>query len=194
MDARRDAAIGDALGFTPEELALNRQQRLSDRQRVTLTTNRSRGRAGTMVIALVVVVFAVLIVVFLVPKLTASQATSASVPIVPIVIGVLVLMFVVMGLSMFRTRRSLDQMASGKLQLAAGPAKTRAHRLPGNVVDSSAPGLGYGGGIRYELTIGSVRFFVPGQAVLDAFEDGHHYRGYYVGRGVMNTLLSAEHA
>ncbi len=66
--------------------------------------------------------------------------------------------------------------------------------MPGNVVDAGAPGVGYGGGIRHELTIGSVLFFVPGQAVLDAFQDGRPYRGYYVGRGVMNTLLSAEPA
>lgn len=143
--------------------------------------------------AVLVVVFVVLIVTLLLPKLTENQAYD-SVPIAPIVIGVLVLVFVVMGFSIFRTRRSFDLLTSGGLKLASGPAKTRAHRLPGNVVDASAPGLGYGGGIRHELTIGSVLFFVPGQAVLGAFEDGRPYYGYCVGRGVMNTLLSAESA
>ena len=52
--------------------------------------------------------------------------------------------------------------------------------------------VGYGGGVRYEVTIGGTRFFVASRAVLDAFDDGETYRGYFVGRGTMATLLSAE--
>lgn len=192
MNASGDAGIGAVLNFTYEELQLNRAGRLSERQLARLSTSRKRGRAFTVVMAVLVVGFVVLIVTLLLPKLTENQAYD-SVPIAPIVIGVLVLMFVLVGSSIFRTRRSLDQL-TGKLKLASGPAKTRAHRLPGNIVDASAPGLSYGGGIRHELTIGSVRFFVSGQAVLDAFQDGRPYFGYYVGRGVMNTLVSAESA
>jgi hypothetical protein len=56
-------------------------------------------------------------------------------------------------------------------------------------------GTGHGppiGGTGYELTIGHVRFIVGSRAVLDAFADGQVYRAYYIGRGRMATLLSAE--
>lgn len=103
-------------------------------------------------------------------------------------------MLLLVFLSVFRGRRSLDRIASGKVHQATGPANGRARRMHGNVVDASAPGSGSDGGMRYELTIGGVRFFVAGQAVLNAFVDGSTYRAYYVAGGnrVMNVLLSAE--
>jgi membrane protease YdiL (CAAX protease family) len=141
--------------------------------------------------ALVVIAFVVVIAVVVLPKVTKNQP-DGSPPTGAIVIAVLALVVLVMALSILRTRRSLNRIGSGKVQVTTGAASTRARRMHGNVVDASAPGSGSDGGMRYELTIGSVRFFVASQAVLDVFQDGQRYRGYYVGRGLISSLLSAE--
>lgn len=191
MESSQAARIGAALDFTDAELRGNRDGRVSERQSARLGRSRSRGRIGLVVMALFVLAFIVVIVAVVLPKIPKKQSDSSP-PLVPIVIGVLAFVFLVMALSIARTRRRLNRLTSGTIAEMTGAARTRAHRIRGNVVDVSAAGVGYGGGIRYELTIGSVRFFVPSQAVLDAFEDGRSYRGYYVGRGIMSTLLSAE--
>ncbi|PZS37022.1 MAG: hypothetical protein DLM58_00485 [Pseudonocardiales bacterium] len=191
MEPRQAARIGAALDFTEEELQANRAGRASERQQARLGKSRSRGLMANVVMALAAIAFVVVILVVVLPKIP-KQQSDKSVPIVPIVAGVLAFFLLVMALSFLRTRRRLTRLGDGKIQQTTGVAKTRVHRIRGNVVDSSAPGLGYGGGIRYELTIGSVRFFVPSQAVLDGFEDGCTYRGYYAGRGLISTLLSAE--
>lgn len=188
MEPRQAARIGAALDFTDKELQANRAGRASERQQARLGKSRSRGLMANVVMALVAIAFVVVILVVVLPKIPKQQAGKS----VPIVAGVLAFFLLVMVLSFIRTRRRLNRLGKGKIQQTTGVAKTRIHRMRGNVVDSSAPGLGYGGGIRYELTIGSVRFFVPSQAVLDAFEDGRTYRGYYAGRGLISTLLSAE--
>lgn len=191
MGSSQTSRISAALDFTDEELLANRAGRVSDRQQAKLSRSRRTGRIGLLVMGLVVVAFAVIILTVVVPKIS-RQNSDDSTPIVPIVVGVLAFMVLVMTLSITRTRRRLNRLGSGNIALVTGIAKTRARRIHGNVVDASAPGSGYGGGMRYELTIGSVRFIVPSQAVLDAFEDGRAYRGYYAGRGLISTLLSAE--
>jgi hypothetical protein len=190
MDSTRDA-IGAVVGFTEEELRTNRAGRVSERQRERMARARSRGRAWIGMMALLVIAFVVVIAVVVLPKVSENKS-SGSPPMGPIVVAVLAFVVLVMGLSILRSRRSLDRIGAGKVQVTTGAAKTRARRMHGNVVDVSAPGGGYGGGMRYELTIGSVRFIVAGQAVLDAFQDGRPYRGYYVGRGLVSSLLSAE--
>jgi len=190
MEPRQAARIGAVLDFTDEELQANRTGRASERQQARLGKSRSRGLMANLFMALVAIAFVVVILVVVLPKIP-EQQSGQSVPIVPIVVGVLGFFLLVMVLSFVRSRRRLNRLGNGKIQQTTGVAKTRAHRMRGNVVDA-APGLSYGGGINYELTIGSVRFYVPSQAVLDAFEDGRTYRGYYAGRGLVSTLLSAE--
>jgi hypothetical protein len=183
--------MGTTLDFTDEELGINRAGRVSERQQTRLGRSRKTGRIALVVMGLLVVAFIVIIATVVLPKIT-KQNSDKSVPIVPIVVAVLAFVVLVMGLSIARTRRRLNRLTTGKAQQTTGAAKTRARRMHGNVVDVDAPGMGYGGGMRYELTIGSVRFIVPSQAVLDVFEDGRMYHGYYVGRGMMSMLLSAE--
>jgi uncharacterized membrane protein YhaH (DUF805 family) len=187
-----DTDIAAVVGFNADELSLNRAGKLSDRQRSFLQRARKGGRRYGWFIIGVLVVFVVLIVVLLLPKLTKEQKGSGEdVPIVPIVLGVLAFVVLVMVLSFLRSRRRLDRLASGRVLTVTGPARGRARRMHGNIESD----IEYGGGTRYELTIGSTTFFVAGQRVLDAFATGGVYRAYYAaggGHAVMNRLLSAE--
>ena len=187
-----DVGLGGVLGFGPDELAANRAGRLSERQRATLQRARSGGRRYGLFVLALVVVFVVAVVVVLVPKIKQqANGSGDKVPVVPIVVGVLALVVLVMGLSIWRSRRRLDRLASGRVLEVTGPARGRARRMHGNV-DSD---FGQGEGLRYELRIGDTTFFVANQRVLDAFAADGVYRAYYAaggGHAVLNRLLSAE--
>jgi hypothetical protein len=192
-----DPTMAGRLGFSAEDLAMNRAGRASPAQMARLQRDRKHGRLWLVFVLLFMIAFAVVVAVVVIPKVQDADDAStsgSSVPVTPIVIGVLALVLLIVLFSLLRGRRSLDRIASGQVHQVTGPASGRVRRMHGNVVDVSAPGSGTDGGLRYELTIGDVRFFVPGQTVLDAFAEGSTYRGYYVAGGnrVMNVLLSAE--
>ena len=187
--------LGALLGFSSDELARNRVGKLSARQQGVLQTKRRSGNIGLIYVGVFAVAFAVFAGVYLIPKLNKQQHGSSKVPFGPIVFGALALVVVIMALSALRTRRRLDKLASGSVHEVVGPAKTRVHRLGGNVGDLSPGGTaGYGGGIRLELTIDKTMFFVASNAILDAFQTGAMYRVFYAtgGHRVYNTILSAE--
>jgi hypothetical protein len=188
MDEPEDpAALAAVIGFSDDELVLNRAGKLSPAQNEWVQHDRRVTNVVSFIPLLVIVAFVVVIAVVVLPKIS-DQKGSGSSSTVPIVIGVLVLFGVVGLLSFFRLRRSMTRRASGRVSRTEGKTKTRAHVMHGNVTSSGA----YGGGVRYELTIGRVRFFVPSQTVLDAFDTARQYRGYYVGKGLYATLLSVE--
>jgi hypothetical protein len=61
--------------------------------------------------------------------------------------------------------------------------------------DITDGGIGpeYGGGLRYELTVGPKMFIGHGRATLATFVDGASCRAYYPGGSrVMTALLSVE--
>lgn len=186
------ARVPAAVGFSPDELALNQEGKLSDRQRAALARSRHGGRVGILIMIVLVLVFVVVIAIVVLPKINKPQHGSSQVPIVPIVAGTLAFVVLVIGLSLLRLRRRLNRLASGAVLRVDGPARTREHHLGGNVSDA---GPIYGGGVRYELTIGPTTFFVAGPRVLEAFDSGAIYRAYYAaggGHNVYNWLLSAE--
>jgi hypothetical protein len=189
FDPSRLAAV---LGFTPEELIMNRTGEASDRQRATLQRKRSSGLIGLAFVGVFAIGFGIFATVYLAPKLNDNQHGSSKAPITAIVWGAVGLVALVVLLSALRTLRRLRRMSSGKVREVTGAARTRAHRMPGNMSDSVLPD--YGGGIRHELTIGKTLFIVRGQAVLDAFDQGGTYRAYYTTGGgkLFNVLLSAE--
>jgi hypothetical protein len=179
-----------ALDFNDVDLAANRSGVLSERQRERMARLRSRGRSGTVVLAGVVLAVILVAGLLIVPRLS-NTAGSGSSPAVPIALGLLGLIAVSMAWSIVRMRRALDRFTGAVLQVT-GPARTRVRRIRGNVANPS--GAGFGGAPRYELIIGERRFVVASTSVLEAFEDGDTYCGYYVGRGIMTRLLSAEPA
>jgi hypothetical protein len=189
-------AFGQLLGFSDDELVLNRAGRLSPRQAEALRVARRGGNRYLIFVLLFMVAFVVVILAVVVPKATKHSGTSGSsnVNVTPIIIGVLAFVALVVGLSMARTRARLRRLASGVVLAVSGPARTKARRMGGNV-NLDAGGGGYGGGMRYELSIGATTFFVRGPDVLAAFDDGGTFRAYYAaggGHAVMNRLLSIE--
>jgi uncharacterized membrane protein YhaH (DUF805 family) len=165
--------LAGRLGFSAADLAMNRAGRASPAQLARLQRDRKHGRWWLVFVLLFLVAFVGVVAFVMIPRLKdADTESSSSVPIVPIVIGVLAFVVLLMTFSLLRSRRSLDRIASGTVHQVTGPASGRTRRMHGNVADPSAPGSGYGGGLRHELTVGGVRFFVSGKAVLDAFVDG----------------------
>lgn len=180
--------LGEMLEFSAEELALNRQGHLSPAQQARVKRSRRWGTVLSLVIAVVVVAFLVVLALHEIPQISNEKGSSSEVPLVA---GVLALMALVAITGVFRSRRQFNRYASGRVATVEGVVKARVRRMRGNVGGIGAP---YGGGVRYELTIGKTRFFVASRAVLDAFEPGRRYRGYYAGKGLISTLLSAEPA
>jgi hypothetical protein len=186
-------ALGKLLGFDDDELVLNRAGRLSPRQAETLRAASRGGNKYLIFVLLFMVAFVVVVLAVVVPKATKHSGAS-SVNLTPIIVGVLAFFALVVGLSMARTRTRLRRLASGVVLTVAGPARTKARRMGGNV-NLDAGGGAYGGGMRYELSIGATTFFVRGPEVLAAFDDGGTFRAYYAaggGHAVMNRLLSIE--
>jgi hypothetical protein len=186
------SALGRMLGFGEDELVLNRAGRVSPRQAEALRVARRSGSKYLIFVLLFLVAFVVVILAVVVPKATKSSGTS-SVNLTPIIAGVLAFCVLIVGLSMMRTRNRLRRLASGAVLTVSGPARTKARRMGGNV--NLDTGGGYGGGMRYELSIGATTFFVRGPDVLAAFEHGGTFRAYYVaggGHAIMNRLLSIE--
>jgi uncharacterized integral membrane protein len=185
-------ALGAALGFSAEELELNRSGRLSAAQNARLQSDRRKATVRSVVVGLLFLVIFGVIAAIVIPQIS-KEKTQGSSSEVPIVIGVLAFMVFVLLLSLIRTRISYARRASGRVDRVEGVAKTRVHRVRGNVGDPSSGWVGYGGGIRYELKIGGHMFFLPSRDVLHAFEAGQSYRGFYVGkRRTTATLLSVE--
>jgi uncharacterized membrane protein YeaQ/YmgE (transglycosylase-associated protein family) len=187
--------LGAVLGFSADELARNRTGQLSARQHGVLQTKRRSGFIGLIYVGVFAIGFAIFAGVYLIPKLNKQQHGPSKPPFGAIVYGVLGLIVVIMVLSALRTRRRLDKLGSGSVHEVLGPARTRVHHIAGNVGDLTSGGaVGYGGGIRLELTIGKTMFFIPTRAMLDAFQTGGTYRVYYAtgGHRVYNTILSAE--
>ncbi len=190
MDARSQLVLSAVLDFSADELAANRTGQLSERQAARLRTSRSRSRAATGVVAMVALAFIVVIAVVLLPRLSTGRHPSSS-SAIPYVIGALFLVGLVVSQAVFRTRRALNQTVTGRISMAEGVARTRVHRMGGNVGDPQSGIPGRPGGARCELTIGGIRFVVN-PSVLAAFNEGRAYRGYYVGQGLHATLVSAE--
>ena len=181
--------LAAVLGFSPEELMLNRAGRVSERQRALLSRARRSGLIWLLVVAVFMAAFVAVILLVVLPKLNTKDAGEGSVQTTPIVIGVLAFVVLIVVLSVARSRRSLSRLASGTVHAASGPASTRVRRMRGNE-DSD-----HGEGLRYELTIGATTFFVAGRSVLAAFVEGAPYRAYYAAGNrnrVLNRILSAE--
>ena len=185
-------ALGQLLGFDDDELVLNRSGQVSARQAEALRVARRTGNNYLVFVLLFMVAFVVVILAVVLPKVTKNSGTPST-NLTPIIVGVLVLFALIVGLSMMRTRTRLRRLASGVVLTVSGPARTKTRRMHGNVdLDT---GGGYGGGMRYELSIGATTFFVRGPDVLAAVGDGLAFRAYYVaggGHAVMNRLLSIE--
>ena len=192
MDPPAGPRLGEALGFSADELAANRAGELSGRQLMMLRESRARqrqrsgGRARALTITAAIVV--VLVAAAVLPRLAGSNGkSSGSLPFVAVAV---ILIGLLMWRSAARAGQSVGPLTGGAVSQAEGVAKTRRHGGPaGTAGHSAAPGSDQAA--RCELSIGGTRFLVT-EAVLAAFTDGRAYRVYYVGQGLRATIVSAE--
>jgi hypothetical protein len=185
--------IAAAVGFSPEELALNRQARLSERQRVLLSSVRRGSLIGTLIVGVIAIAFFVVVLVVVIPKATHGEHGAALRDSKRAVYGALAVVLVILLVFWTRAVIRFNRVASGRVKYVEGPARTKARRMPGNVTDGGAGPI-YGGGMRYEVRIRKVTFFVRDPAVLDVFTAAGTYRAYYAAGGgkILNLLLSVE--
>jgi len=179
-------ALQNALGFTAADLEANRAGRLSDGQQQHMNVQSKRGKSLNLVMAGVFIVFAIIIVTVVLPKLDDnSTSTSGSSSAVPpwIIFAVLGVVALIVLRTVFKTRSGMNRVASGSVQTVEGPAKTKARAI-GNVDQLDVMPM-------FRLTVGKVTFPLSSQRQLGGFVDGVNYRCYYV-KGTLPVLISAE--
>jgi hypothetical protein len=166
------------LGFSGDELSLNRQGRVSDRQQGLLTRAKKTVNVFSVFVIVVMVVFVCVAV--------AIAASSSSELVLPIA-ATIVFVGLVMGLSIRRTVRAGARVATARIQHAEGPVAHRVVKLHGNVDDPTSMGS-----VRYEIEVGGERLVVPTEAAMNSFHEESPYRVHFVREASLHVLLSAE--
>jgi hypothetical protein len=172
-----DPTLQEALNFTDEDLAANREGRLGPTQQGRLTRTKGRSQVINLVSAAVFVVIMIVIGVYVLPMYLTGPSAQAA----PIIVGVLIAVVLIILLTTWRSRRKLARL-DGPVIWTAGEASAR---MGGAQVS--------GGALMpmYRLSIGEVTFALASPEPMRAFVNGHQYRGYYV-QGTTPVLVSAE--
>jgi hypothetical protein len=166
------------IGFSSEELALNRQGRVSDRQQAMLTQAKKTVNVFSVFVVVVAVVFI---------GIGVTVASSSSSELILPVAATVVVVGLIMFLSIRRTVRAAGRVATARIQHAEGPVAHRVVKLHGNVDDPSSMG-----GVRYEIEVGGERLVVLSEAAMNSFQEGSPYRVHFVREASLHVLLSAE--
>ena len=171
------SALENAYEFTPEEIALNREGRLSVRQRKKLDEYRKvrscGGRAAAVGILGTLGLFTV--VLFLVDPLPPGAVVAYLV-----VLGITAFLF--LGAVLYGVLTS--DLRSGKISVVAGKAAKKSREI------SSDDGASLGKA--REVRIGKVKFRVETRKRYEAFQEGAAYRVYYVRNSAAHFILSVE--
>lgn len=172
-----DPTLHEALDFTDDDLAANREGRLGPTQQGRLTKSKGRSQVVNLISAAVFLVIMIVIAVYVLPMYLTGPAASAA----PIIFGVLILVVLIIGFTTWRSRRKLTRL-DGAVLMTEGEASAR---MGGAQVSGGAmlP--------MYRLSIGKVPFALASPEPMRAFVNGHRYRGYYV-QGTLPILVSAE--
>lgn len=172
-----DPTLQEALNFTDEDLAANREGRLGPTQQGRLTKTKGRSQVMNIITGVVFLVIMGVIAFYVLPMYVGSAASAA----VPIIVAVLVLVVLIIGFTIWRSRRKLSRL-DGAVLWTAGEASARHGMAPIS-----------GGGMMpmYRLSIGEMTFALASPEPMRAFVSGHQYRGYYV-QGTLPILVSAE--
>lgn len=172
-----DPTLQEALNFTDEDLAANREGRLGPTQQGRLTKTKGRSQVLNIVTGLVFLAIMVVIAVYVLPMYLTGPSAQAA----PIIVAVLVLVVLIIGFTIWRSRRKLSRL-DGAVLWTAGEASARHGMMPIS-----------GGGMMpmYRLSIGEVTFALASPEPMRAFVNGEQYRGYYV-QGTLPILVSAE--
>lgn len=180
-------ALQNALDFTAADLDANRTGRLSDSQQQHMNLQSKRGKSYNLVMGGVFLVFAIIIVTVVLPKLNdnSSSGTSGSSSSVPpwIIFVVLAVVALIVLRTLLKTRKGMGRVAAGAVLSVEGPAKTKATNR-GNVDQMMSMAI-------FRLKVGKVTFPLSSARQLGGFVDGVNYRCYFV-RGTLPVLISAE--
>ena len=168
------------LGFTGDELALNQQGRVSERQQAMLGKANKTVNVFSRLMIVVVIVFVVIAAVV-------AASSSSSSETAPYIVGAVALVVVVMTFSIRRTLGASARLVKANVQHAEGPARHRVVKF-GESVDN--PGMG--GGVRFDIQVGEQRLTCPSQAAMESFTEGALYRVHYIREASLHVLLSAE--
>lgn len=172
-----DLTLQEALEFTDEDLAANREGRLGPTQQGRLTKTKGRSQVMNIVTGAVFLVIVMVIAVYVLPTYLTGPAAQAA----PIIVAVLILVVLIMGFTVWRSRRKLSRL-DGAVLSTTGEASARQGMTPisgGRMMPM------------YRLSIGEVTFALSTPEPMQAFVNGDQYRAYYV-RGTLPVLVSAE--
>ena len=178
-----------ALDFTPADLESNRAGRLSDSQQTFMDKESKKGRAFSLGMGGLMVVFVIIILTVVVPKMNSNStdsSTGSSSAVPPgIIFAVLAVVALIVLWTVLRSRRGFGNMATSAVLSVEGPAKVRA-KVRGNVTDNImlVPMA------VYRVKVGKVNFPLDAKKY-SGFVDGINYRCFYV-KGTLPILISAE--
>lgn len=173
-----DPSLQEALNFTDEDLVANRAGKLGPTQQGRMTTTKGRSQVTNLIFGAVFLVIIIVIGAYVLPQYLSSSAAGQT---VPIIVGVLILVVLIIGFTIIRSRRKLNRL-DGAVLMTQGEANAR-----GGVVPTS------GGAMLpiYRLSVGSVTFALSTPEPMHAFVNGKQYKAYYV-QGTLPILVSAE--
>jgi hypothetical protein len=183
------------LPTTPEDLALNRQGKLSDAQQVEFAGMMQQGQKAMMIIVPLVLLIAFGGLGWMIfgnedmggGALREVFSTNPIIPIVGIG-GSLLLYLVVVGYAYLKSSRA--NPATIKVHSASGKIKIQVYEAWGHTYAIAAAG---GAATRsIMLNVGRQRIVSTNPSVEDALENGANYRIYYIKTGGVGYFVSAE--
>lgn len=186
--AELNSALAAGMGFSLEELEINRRGQLSPRQQQQIADLSFKGTVGSAIaglVGLLVTAGAFAYVYFFAPTGAALRDSLPASQVLPIAGGVLGFVVLLIIGSIVRN----GGFGSRGLRAAEGRVKLSSTSLHG-ASRAVSQAMGYGSAA-CAVQIGRQRFAVK-QQVLDAFLDGGRYRLYYIPNGAAPYLISAE--
>ena len=174
--AALDERLQSRLHFSLDDLNANRENRLTDHQRLLV---RSKQRAyvhnGSIALGVMWAIF----VALMIGSVIGQGAKPEDMRVLPYV---LLAMTIIFALVLLFSRLYARDLMAGRISSVEGRADPREVQYQSR----------YSRGISYQLRIGGRRFLMVSKLELSAFETGARYRVYYIRYAPLHVLLSAE--
>jgi hypothetical protein len=182
-----------ALNFTAEDLAANKQGVMTEAQKVRFRERIGKGQTQAMVIVLIVLLISGGVIAFMLSGNEESglrQAVEQNPTIVAIGLGGSLLLYILM--MVFALLRG-QRMKSGNLRVSSisGKVKLSSSELPYYSAAGAIAGAAGAQTRICEVKIGRTKIYTD-ETTFDALEDGGTYRLYYVGNKRAPVVVSAE--
>ncbi len=189
----RTQRLMQAMGFTEEELAANRQGQLSPRQQANLKETGTKMRASApryTVMGGVVIVG--LFIFFVVVGLTQFSSVAQALQVVPFLSIPILIILGAVAYQVYRYQRVVQQTSSGNAPVKrySGKVKLVIVNYGMTLGGLASSAMGYDPR-QYKLQIGGTTFYPPGP-VFTAFQNGQKYNVYATRAAYYPQILSAE--